>query len=120
MAWRIDSLGDYGTANALGLVASPRERDRRLGLAAASAARAGRAMIVAQLGDRWLPRALLLAAFAFFVFGPVANLVLWSVGGGLVLAEPPAGAWGFRFWETRIPPRARRWKACGCPSGSRA
>jgi ABC-type spermidine/putrescine transport system permease subunit II len=55
----------------------------------------------------WLPRAILLAAFAFFVFGPLANLVLWSVAEAWFWPNRLPSQYGFRFWERVFRPQGQ-------------
>ncbi len=74
MAFRVNSYSDYGVANALGFISY-----LIAGLAAwiyvRTIRRPGGGMTLA-LG--WLWRASVLGLFAFAVFGPLANLLLWA------------------------------------------
>ena len=55
----------------------------------------------------WLPRGLLLGAFAFFVFGPLVNLVLWSVAEAWFWPNRLPSQYGFRFWERVFRPEGQ-------------
>ena len=55
----------------------------------------------------WLPRGLLLAAFAFLLFGPVVNLVLWSVAEAWFWPNRLPSQYGFRFWERVFRPEGQ-------------
>lgn len=68
--------------------------------AGAAAAALGRALW-------WLPRALAIALFAFFVFGPLANLLLWSVAEAWFWPNRLPSQYGFRFWERVFRPEGQ-------------
>lgn len=55
----------------------------------------------------WLPRGLLLGLFAFFVFGPLVNLVLWSVAESWFWPNRLPSQYGFRFWERVFRPEGQ-------------
>ncbi|WP_426954400.1 ABC transporter permease [Muricoccus radiodurans] len=55
----------------------------------------------------WLPRAVLLGALAFFVFGPLANLILWSVAESWYWPNRLPSQYGFRFWERVFRPEGQ-------------
>lgn len=56
---------------------------------------------------RWLPRAVLLGAFAFAIFGPLANLVLWSLAEAWYWPNRLPSAWGFRYWQRVFRPEGQ-------------
>ncbi|MBI3706283.1 MAG: ABC transporter permease subunit [Proteobacteria bacterium] len=56
---------------------------------------------------RWLPRAIVLGLFAFVIFGPLANLVLWSLAEAWYFPNKLPSQWGFRFWEVVFRPTGR-------------
>ena len=47
---------------------------------------------------------LVLAAFAFFIFGPIVNLVLWSVAERWYAPHKLPVTWGFKYWQTVFRP----------------
>jgi ABC-type spermidine/putrescine transport system permease subunit II len=55
----------------------------------------------------WLPRGFLLGAFAFFVFGPLVNLVLWSVAETWFWPNRLPSQYGFRFWNRVFRPEGQ-------------
>ena len=55
----------------------------------------------------WLPRGLLLGIFAFFVFGPLVNLVIWSVAEVWFWPNRLPSQYGFRFWERVFRPEGQ-------------
>lgn len=55
----------------------------------------------------WLPRGLLLGLFAFFVFGPLVNLVLWSVAESWFWPNRLPSQYGFRYWERVFRPEGQ-------------
>jgi ABC-type spermidine/putrescine transport system permease subunit II len=55
----------------------------------------------------WLPRGILLGLFAFFVFGPLVNLVLWSVAESWFWPNRLPSQYGFRFWERVFRPEGQ-------------
>lgn len=56
---------------------------------------------------KWVLRAGLLAVFAFFVLGPIGNLMIWSVAEQWFWPNRLPSQWGFRFWETVFRPTGR-------------
>ncbi len=56
---------------------------------------------------RWLPRALLLALLACFIFGPLANLLLWSVAEAWYWPAKLPSQYGFRYWERVFRPQGQ-------------
>ncbi len=56
---------------------------------------------------KWVLRAGLLAIFAFFVLGPIGNLVIWSVAEQWFWPNRLPSQWGFRFWEVVFRPTGR-------------
>jgi putative spermidine/putrescine transport system permease protein len=55
----------------------------------------------------WLPRGVLLGLFAFFVFGPIANLLLWSVAEAWYWPRRLPSQYGFRWWERVFRPQGQ-------------
>jgi ABC-type spermidine/putrescine transport system permease subunit II len=47
----------------------------------------------------WLPRLALLVLFAWFIFGPLSNLMIWSVAEAWFFPNKLPSRWGFRWWE---------------------
>jgi ABC-type spermidine/putrescine transport system permease subunit II len=60
---------------------------------------------------RWLPRAVVLGLFAYAVFGPLANLGLWSLAEAWYFPNKLPSQWGFRFWEVVFRPTGRAMEA---------
>ncbi|MBL8655713.1 MAG: ABC transporter permease subunit [Alphaproteobacteria bacterium] len=56
---------------------------------------------------KWVLRAGLLAIFAFFVLGPIGNLVIWSVAEQWFWPNRLPSQWGFRFWDVVFRPTGR-------------
>ncbi len=56
---------------------------------------------------KWILRAGLLAIFAFFVLGPIGNLMIWSVAEQWFWPNRLPSQWGFRFWEVVFRPTGR-------------
>lgn len=56
---------------------------------------------------KWVLRAGLLAIFAFFVLGPIGNLMIWSVAEQWFWPNRVPSQWGFRFWEVVFRPTGR-------------
>ncbi len=56
---------------------------------------------------KWVWRAVLLAIFAFFVLGPIGNLMIWSVAEQWFWPNRLPSQWGFRFWEVVFRPTGR-------------
>ena len=55
----------------------------------------------------WLPRAIVLGLIAFAIFGPLANLVLWSLAEAWYFPHKLPSQWGFRYWEQVFRPTGR-------------
>src|SRR5262245_24820481 len=53
----------------------------------------------------WLPRVLLLALFAFAIFGPLMNLVLWAFAEQWYFPHKLPLVYGLKFWEQVFKPR---------------
>lgn len=53
----------------------------------------------------WLPRALVLGVLAFFIFGPLANLLLWTVTERWYFPHALPLEYGFSFWARVFAPR---------------
>jgi len=49
----------------------------------------------------WLPRALVLGLLAFVIFGPLANLLVWTVAEKWFFPHALPTEWGFSYW-TRV------------------
>jgi len=47
----------------------------------------------------WLPRIVALVLFAGFIFGPLSNLLIWSVAEAWFFPNKLPSRWGFRWWE---------------------
>jgi len=60
---------------------------------------------------RWLIRGTVLGLFAFAIFGPLANLVLWSLAEAWFFPNKLPSQWGFRFWENVFRPTSRAMEA---------
>ncbi len=56
---------------------------------------------------RWPLRAIVLGLIAFAVFGPLANLLIWSVAEAWFWPDKLPSQWGFRYWETVFRPSGR-------------
>jgi ABC-type spermidine/putrescine transport system permease subunit II len=54
-----------------------------------------------------LPRALVLALIAFVIFGPLANLALWSMAEAWYFPNKLPSQWGFRWWDQVFRPQGR-------------
>jgi ABC-type spermidine/putrescine transport system permease subunit II len=59
----------------------------------------------------WLPRGLLLGVLAFFIFGPLVNLVIWSVAEAWFWPNRLPSQYGFRFWERVFRPEGQAMEA---------
>ena len=53
----------------------------------------------------WLPRAIILGLFAFAIFGPLANMLIWSVAEVWYFPHKLPLEWGFGFWGEVFKPR---------------
>jgi ABC-type spermidine/putrescine transport system permease subunit II len=56
---------------------------------------------------RWLPQAVLLGLLAYVVFGPLANLALWSLAEAWYFPSKLPSQWGLRYWEHVFRPTGR-------------
>jgi putative spermidine/putrescine transport system permease protein len=56
---------------------------------------------------RWLPQAVVLGLLAYVVFGPLANLGLWSLAEAWYFPSKLPSQWGFRYWEHVFRPTGR-------------
>ena len=56
---------------------------------------------------RALPRAIALAVIAFVIFGPLANLILWSLAEAWYFPSKLPLQWGFRWWNQVFRPQGR-------------
>src|SRR4029078_8158531 len=92
-----------GRERALPAVAA-RRRARRGVLSASRRAAGGIRSMTARLGPGIL-RALLLALFAFVIFGPLLNLVLWAFAERWYFPSKLPLQYGFTFWERVFAPR---------------
>lgn len=62
---------------------------------------------------RWLPRALVLGLLAFIVFGPLTNLLLWTVAERWYFPHTLPISYGFSFWARVFSPRGNAMEALG-------
>lgn len=53
----------------------------------------------------WLPRAAILGLLAFLIFGPLANLLLWTVAERWYFPHALPLEYGFSYWEKVFSPR---------------
>lgn len=60
---------------------------------------------------RWLLRALLLGLLAYAIFGPLANLLLWSFAEAWFWPNKLPSQFGFRFWEYVFRPTGKAMEA---------
>jgi ABC-type spermidine/putrescine transport system permease subunit II len=58
-------------------------------------------------GRRWLPQAVVLGLLAYVIFGPLANLGLWSLAEAWYFPSKLPSQWGFRYWEHVFRPTGR-------------
>ncbi|PYE43451.1 ABC-type spermidine/putrescine transport system permease subunit II [Rhizobium sp. PP-F2F-G20b] len=61
----------------------------------------------------WLPRALVLGLLAFVIFGPLTNLVLWTVAERWYFPNALPMSYGFSFWARVFSPRGNAMEALG-------
>lgn len=59
----------------------------------------------------WIPRSLILGGLIFIIFGPLANLLLWSVAEKWFYPHLLPNDWGFAFWRRVFSPRGVAWEA---------
>ena len=56
---------------------------------------------------RWVPRGILLGLLFFAIFGPLSNLVIWSLAEAWYFPNKLPSEWGFRYWERVFRPAGR-------------
>jgi ABC-type spermidine/putrescine transport system permease subunit II len=61
----------------------------------------------------WIPRGIVLGIFAFVIFGPIANLVLWAVAERWFWPHVLPAEYGFEFWGRVFSERGRAWESLG-------
>ncbi|MHA1571403.1 MAG: ABC transporter permease [Alphaproteobacteria bacterium] len=61
----------------------------------------------------WLPRAVILGLFAFVIFGPLANMLLWAFTEVWYFPHKLPVEWGFDFWARVFKPRGNAMKSLG-------
>ncbi|MEX0853147.1 MAG: ABC transporter permease subunit [Bauldia sp.] len=61
----------------------------------------------------WIPGAIVLGLFAFVIFGPVANLVLWAFAERWFWPNKLPSQYGFEFWGRVFSERGRAWDSLG-------
>ncbi len=54
---------------------------------------------------RWLPRAIVLALLFFVIFGPIANMLLWTVAEKWYFPHKLPLEYGFAYWQRVFAPR---------------
>ena len=54
----------------------------------------------------WIPRALLLGLFAFAIFGPLMNLLLWAFAEQWYFPHKLPLVYGLKFWQQVFKPRS--------------
>jgi len=64
-------------------------------------------------GGAWILRAVLLGVLAYAIFGPLANLLIWSFAEAWFWPNKLPSQWGFRFWEYVFRPTGRAMEALG-------
>lgn len=69
--------------------------------------------LVPRLDLWWLPRALVLGTLAFFIFGPLANLLLWTVAERWYFPHVLPLDYGFSFWGRVFAPRGNAMESLG-------
>jgi putative spermidine/putrescine transport system permease protein len=62
-------------------------------------------------GGGWILRAVLIGVFAYAIFGPLANLLIWSFAEAWFWPNKLPSQWGFRFWEYVFRPTGRAMEA---------
>ena len=112
IAFRVNAYGDYGVANALGLVSLVLASIGRMDLSppepqgarmTAATATASQSNPLAALW--WIPRAIIFGLLAFFIFGPLANLLLWTVAEKWYFPHSLPLEYGFSSWTRVFAPR---------------
>ncbi|MBV8912246.1 MAG: ABC transporter permease subunit [Acetobacteraceae bacterium] len=66
---------------------------------------------------RWIVRGGLLGAFAFAIFGPITNLVLWAFAERWFWPNALPSQYGFAFWQRVFSPRGGAWTSMGLSVG---
>lgn len=61
----------------------------------------------------WVPRALLLGLLAFAIFGPLTNLLLWTVAERWYFPHALPLEYGFSFWQRVFSPRGNAMESLG-------
>lgn len=69
--------------------------------------------LVPRLDLWWLPRALVLGLLAFVIFGPLANLLLWTVAERWYFPYTLPLDYGFSFWGRVFAPRGNAMASLG-------
>jgi putative spermidine/putrescine transport system permease protein len=54
---------------------------------------------------RWIPRGIVLGLLAFAIFGPLVNMLLWTVAEAWYFPHKLPSEYGFRFWGRVFAPR---------------
>lgn len=67
----------------------------------------------ARLDLWWIPRALVLGALAFIIFGPLANLLLWTVAERWYFPHALPLDYGFSYWGRVFAPRGNAMESLG-------
>jgi ABC-type spermidine/putrescine transport system permease subunit II len=62
-------------------------------------------------GGTWILRAVLIGVLAYAIFGPLANLLIWSFAEAWFWPNKLPSQWGFRFWEYVFRPTGRAMEA---------
>jgi putative spermidine/putrescine transport system permease protein len=62
-------------------------------------------------GGGWILRAVLIGVLAYAIFGPLANLLIWSFAEAWFWPNKLPSQWGFRFWEYVFRPTGRAMEA---------
>lgn len=66
-----------------------------------------------RLGLWWIPRALVLGALAFIIFGPLANLALWTVAERWYFPHALPLDYGLSYWGRVFAPRGNAMESLG-------
>ena len=66
---------------------------------------------------RWIPRAILLGLLAFAIFGPLANLVLWTVTEKWYFPHALPLEYGLSYWGRVFAPRGNAMSSLGTSAG---
>ncbi|WAP70955.1 ABC transporter permease [Jiella pelagia] len=65
----------------------------------------------------WLPRALVLGLVAFAIFGPLANLLIWTVAERWYFPHTLPLEYGLSYWAKVFSPRGVAWESLGTSIG---